>query len=220
MTVQMRIDIYSDTVCPWCFLGKRRFERALAERPHFEPRVAWRPFELNPDLPWEGVDRLEYLAAKMGDAARVAAAQETLLQYGSAIGLDFRFDLIQRMPNTRRSHLLIAHAARAGLQAAVKERIMRAYFQEGVDIGDVDELVRLGIDAGLAEREARSALVLREGQDGVVAAQRHATVLGITGVPTFLFDGQYTISGAQEPAVLTRIFDQVAELAAARDATS
>ena len=219
MTVQMRIDIYSDTVCPWCFLGKRRFELALAERPNFEPRVAWRPFELNPDLPWEGVDRLEYLATKMGDAARVAAAEETLLQHGRAIGLEFRFDLIRRMPNTRRSHLLIAHAGRFGLQAAAKERIMRAYFQEGVDIGDVDELVRLGADAGLSEREARSALVLREGQDGVVAAERHAAVLGITGVPTFIFDGQYTISGAQEPAILTRIFDQVAELAASREAT-
>jgi predicted DsbA family dithiol-disulfide isomerase len=219
MSVQMRIDIYSDTVCPWCVLGKRRFELALAERPHFEPRVVWRPFELNPDLPWEGVDRREYLAAKMGDAARVAAVEETLQRYGQAVGLEYRFDLIRLLPNTRRSHLLIAHAARYGLQSPVKERIMRAYFQEGADIGDVDELVRLGAQSGLSEREARSALVLREGQDGVVAAERHAAALGITGVPTFIFDGQYTISGAQEPAILTRIFDQVAELAAARAAT-
>ena len=93
---------------------------------------------------------------------------------------------------------------------------MRAYFQEGCDIGDVEELVRLGAELGFPERETRAALILREGQDGVVAAERHAGALGITGVPTFVFDGQYTLSGAQEPAVLARTFDQVADLAAAR----
>ena len=220
MSAQMRIDIFSDTVCPWCFIGKRRFELALGQRPQYEPRVAWRPFELNPDLPWEGVERSGYLAAKMGDAARVAAMEALLAQHGEAIGIQFRFDLIERMPNTRRSHLLIAHAARHGLQAKVKDRIMQAYFQEGTDIGDVDALVRLGADSGLPERETRSALVLREGQDGVVAAERHASVLGITGVPTYIFDGQYTISGAQEPTTLAQILDQVTEFAAAREATS
>jgi predicted DsbA family dithiol-disulfide isomerase len=120
------------------------------------------------------------------------------------------------MPNTRRSHLLIAHAGRHGMQGRVKDRIMQAYFQEGVDIGDVEELVRLGAECGLAEREARAALVLREGQDGVVAAERHAAVLGITGVPTFVFDGRYTVSGAQEPESFAKILDQVAEYAVTR----
>jgi predicted DsbA family dithiol-disulfide isomerase len=220
MNPQMRIDIYSDTVCPWCFLGKRRFELALAERRQYEPRVTWRPFELNPDLPWEGVERASYLAAKIGDAARIAAMEEILVRHGEAIGLHFRFDLIKRMPNSRRSHLLIAHAARHGLQAGVKDRVMQAYFQEGVDIGDMEELVRLGVESGLAEREARSALVLREGQDGVVAAERHATAIGISVVPTFIFDGQYTLSGAQEPTNMARILDQVAEFAAAREAAT
>ncbi len=216
----MRIDIYSDTVCPWCFLGKRRFELALAQRPQYEPRVTFRPFELNPELPWEGVERAAYLIAKLGDATRVAAADETLVGLGAAIGLKFRFDLIERMPNTRPSHLLIAHAGRHRLQSAVKDRIMQAYFEEGVDIGDVDELVRLGAECGLAEREARAALILRVGQDGVVAAERHASVLGISGVPTFVFDGQYTISGAQEPEALAKVLDQVAQFAAARQAAS
>jgi predicted DsbA family dithiol-disulfide isomerase len=220
MSAQMRIDIYSDTVCPWCFLGKRRFELALGMRPHYEPRVTWRPFELNPDLPREGVERAGYLASKIGDATRLAAMQETLLRHGEAVGIQFRFDLIKLVPNTRRSHLLIAHAARRDLQGQIKDRVMQAYFQEGIDIGDVEELVRLGVECGLPERETRSALVLREGQDGVVAAERHASVLGITGVPTFIFDGQYTISGAQEPGALAQILDQVAEFAAAREATS
>ncbi|HWJ35011.1 MAG TPA: DsbA family oxidoreductase [Steroidobacteraceae bacterium] len=220
MTAQMRIDIYSDTVCPWCFLGKRRFELALAERPQYEPRVTWRPFELNPDLPWEGVERAGYLAAKIGDAARIAAMEENLLRHGEELGIQFRFDLIERMPNSRRSHLLIAHAGRHGLQARVKDRIMQAYFQEGADIGDAEELVRLGVEVGLSQREVRSALVLREGQDGVVAAERHAAALGISVIPTFIFDGQYTLSGAQEPSNMARILDQVADFASAREAAS
>jgi predicted DsbA family dithiol-disulfide isomerase len=216
----MRIDIYSDTVCPWCYLGKRRFELALAARPHFEPRVTWRPFELNPDVPAEGVDRAAYLAARVGEPAKVAEIHAELERQGRAGGIEFRFDLIERVPNTRRSHLLIAYAARSGRQSAVKERIMRAYFEEGRDIGDIDVLVAMGVEAGLAEHESRSALILRAGQDGVIAAERHAAVLGITGVPTFVFDGQYTISGAQEVGTLTRILDQVADFAAARDVAS
>jgi predicted DsbA family dithiol-disulfide isomerase len=213
----MRIDIYSDTVCPWCYVGKRRFELAMAARPQYEPRVTWRPFELNPDLPIEGVERTAYLTARMGTPERVAEAHSELTRQGEAGGIAFRFDLIERMPNTRRSHLLIAHAARSGRQGVVKERIMRAYFEEGCDIGDIEELVRLGVDAGLAEHDSRSALILREGQDGVIAAERHAAVLKITGVPTFIFDGQYSISGAQEVSILAQVFDQVAEFAAARD---
>jgi predicted DsbA family dithiol-disulfide isomerase len=227
----MRIDIYSDTVCPWCYLGKRRFELAVAARPQYEPRVTWRPFELNPDIPGEGVDRAAFLASRIGSSERVTEIQTELERQGEASGIEFRFDLIQRMPNTRRSHLLIAHAARRGrqtaahgdglrLQAAVKDRVMRAYFEEGCDIGDIEELVRLGVEAGLTERETRSALILRQGQDGVIAAERHAAVLGITGVPTFIFDGQYTISGAQEVGALARVFDQVADFAAARDVAS
>jgi predicted DsbA family dithiol-disulfide isomerase len=132
--------------------------------------------------------------------------------------------LIERMPNTRLSHLLIAHAARSrrqgaihGLAAAVKDRVMRAFFEEGSDIGDIETLVRLGVEAGLVERECRAALILRAGLDGVIAAERHASVLKITGVPTFIFDGLYTISGAQEVGALAGVFDQVAHFAAARD---
>jgi predicted DsbA family dithiol-disulfide isomerase len=212
----VRVDIYSDTVCPWCYLGKRRFELALAARPEYEPRVTWRPFELNPEIPLEGLDYSTYWAAKMAAQPGMAEANADLARLGEASAVQFRFDLIRRVPNTRRSHLLIAHAARCGLQEQVLDRIMRAYFEEGRDIGDPDELVRLGGEAGLVEAEARHALILRRGQDGVVAAQRHAAVLGITGVPTYVFDGQYTISGAQEVAIFARVLDQVAEFANAR----
>jgi predicted DsbA family dithiol-disulfide isomerase len=219
MAASMRIDVFSDTICPWCYLGKRRFELALAERPQYEPRVTWRPFELDADLPLEGVDRAAYFAAKFADKGRLAEAETTLVRLGAAIGMQFRFDLIERVPNTRRSHLLVAHAARYGRQTQVMDRVMRAYFEEGCDIGDLEGLVRLGVESGLADRETRSALVLREGYDGVVAAERHAAVLGITGVPTIIFDGQYTLSGAQEVASLVQVLDQVADYAAAREAT-
>jgi predicted DsbA family dithiol-disulfide isomerase len=216
----MRIDIYSDTVCPWCYLGKRRFDLAVATRPQYEAVVTWRPFELNPDVPVEGVDRETFMAARMPDQARLEQSHAELERLGEASGIQFRFDLIDRIPNTRRSHLLIAHAARFGLQAAVKDRIMRAYFEEGGDIGDPGELVRLAGEVGLSSAEARNALILRVGQDGVVAAERHAAVLGITGVPTYIFDGQYTISGAQEVGIFARVFDQVAEFASTRGVAS
>jgi predicted DsbA family dithiol-disulfide isomerase len=215
----VRVDIYSDTVCPWCFLGKRRLELAVAARPQYEVHITWRPFELNPEVPVEGVDSATFNAAKAVDLERAAETNAELERLGEASGIDFRFDLIQRVPNTRRSHLLIALAARSGLQGAVKDRIMRAYFEEGCDIGDPEELVRLGAEAGLGEGAARNALILRVGQDGVVAAERHAQVLGITGVPTFIFDGTYTISGAQEVQIFARVFDQVAEFAAAKAAS-
>jgi predicted DsbA family dithiol-disulfide isomerase len=214
----MRIDIFSDPICPWCYLGKRRFELAQARRPHLETRISWRPFELNPDLPSEGVLRAWYLANRVSDPKAFAQAQKTLTGLGEAVGIHFRFDLIERIPNTRRAHLMIAHAGRLGLQSQVKERLMRAYFEEGSDIGDVDELARLGAEVGLSEYETRSVFVLRLGHDALVAAERHAASLGFNGVPTFVFDGHYTISGAQETEVLLRVLDQVAGFAATQDA--
>jgi predicted DsbA family dithiol-disulfide isomerase len=220
MSVPMRIDIFSDTVCPWCYLAKRRFELALAERPQFEPRITWRAFELNLDIPPEGVDRQWFVANRVGDPARHARTQDSLISLGLTVGIDFRFDLIRLVPNTRRAHLLILHARRHGLQGQINERIMRAYFQEGCDIGDTEELVRLGVAAGLEENDSRNAIVLRAGQDSVIAAERHAAALGITGVPTYVFDGRYTMSGAQEVNTLIRVLDQVAEMAATRDPKS
>jgi predicted DsbA family dithiol-disulfide isomerase len=216
----MRIDIYSDTVCPWCYLGKRRFELAVAARPQYEPRITWRPFELNPDLPPEGVDQDTFRSVRRQGSERLEESHNELTRLGEASGIQFRFDLIQRVPNTRRSHLLIAHAARSGRQGFVKERLMRAYFEEGCDIGDPDELVRLGVELGFAAAEVRNVVILRAGQDGVVAAERHAAVLGITGVPTYIFDGQYTLSGAQDVAVFARVLDQVAEFTAGRGVAS
>jgi predicted DsbA family dithiol-disulfide isomerase len=171
---------------------------------------------LNPDTPLAGVDRATHLAARGGDATLAAEAQTQLERMGLASGIQFRFDLMTRIPNSRRSHLLIAYAARTGLQAEVKDRILRAYFEEGRDIGEVEELAQIAAAAGLRADEVRRALIVRAGQDGVVAAERHAQVMGITSVPTFIFEGQYTLSGAQEVGVFAQVLDQVAELAGAK----
>ncbi|HEY2683950.1 MAG TPA: DsbA family oxidoreductase [Steroidobacteraceae bacterium] len=215
----MRIDIFSDTVCPWCYLGKRRLHLAVLSRPQYEFSLTWRPFELNPEMPLEGMDRTAYLSLRGLNTPRFIESQNELQRLGAASGIDYRFDLIKRVPNSRFSHLLIAHAARFGLAAEVKERIMKGYFEEGRDIGDVEQLAQLAKDVGLSADRARHALVLRIGQDGVVASERHAHVLGITGVPTFVFDGQYTLAGAQEVGVFAQILDQVAEMASAKGAS-
>jgi predicted DsbA family dithiol-disulfide isomerase len=194
--------------------------RQAAFRARLGCAPALRTLHQLPDLPWDGIERAGHVAAKAGDPSQIADAQAALVRHGEAVGLQFRFDLIERLPNTRRSHLLIAHAGRNGLAAEVTERVMQAYFEEGRDIGDTEELVRLAVEAGLAEREARAAVVLREGQDGIVAAERHATVLGISGVPAFIFDRQYSVSGAQEVEAFVRVIDQVVELAASRELAS
>ncbi len=213
----MRIDVYSDTVCPWCFLGKRRLELAVASRPQYDIQARWRPFELNPDIPWDGVPRAHFFASRGITAEKAAETDAELVRLGAASGIQFRFDLIRRIPNTRYSHLLVAYAARHGRQGEVKDRIMRGYFEEGVNIGDVDELARLGAEVGLPAAECRHALIIRSGQDGVVAAERHAMLLGITGVPSFIFDGQYTISGAQEVPIFAQVLDQVAQFASDKE---
>jgi len=215
----MRIDIYSDTVCPWCYLGKRRFELALAARPEYEPRVTWRPFELNPIFPSTAGP-----CGLPGRPPRGRAARRGGAGRAHAPGRGQRHRISIRIDRTHAEHAPFPPVDRACGPIQPPGRRQGAghagYFEEGCDIGDIDELVRLAVDSGLSERESRSAIVLREGQDGVIAAERHAGVLGITGVPTFVFDGQYTISGAQEVGTMTRILDQVAGYAAARDVAS
>jgi predicted DsbA family dithiol-disulfide isomerase len=213
MSPILRIDVYADTVCPWCYLGKRRLDATLASRTQHPARVTWRPFELNPDLPAEGVDRRAFLDARVADRKAYEEAEAALVELGRAAGIEFRFDRITRLPNSRRSHVLLAHAARLGLQGELLERLWRAYFTEGCDVGDLDELVRLGVEAGLEERDVVRTLVLRRGQDGVLAAERHALAIGLTGVPAFVLNGEYFGAGAREPAELAAAIDQVTALA-------
>lgn len=211
----MKVEIYSDTVCPWCYIGKRRFERALGMRPDIELDVQWLPFELNPGLPESGVEREAYLARKFGHRQRVHAMQAQLRELGSSLGLDFHFERAVRMPNTRLSHELLQFALAAGRQDEVGEALFKAYFEDGVDIGDRARLVEVGATAQLDAKDLEHALTSRRHLSEVEALERQAHEWGISGVPTFIFDRNYAVSGAQETDVFVQVFDRLRRVARA-----
>jgi len=192
------IDVVSDVVCPWCFIGKRHLEAALAGLPEaIGAVVRWHPFELNPDLPAEGVDRKGYLEAKFGGPVRAAEIYARVREAGTRAGLDFRFDAIARQPNTREAHRLIAWAQSRGDAGPLVERLFRAYFQEGRYLGDRDTLAALAADAGCDAGAARAWLESGLGADEIAEAEMRVRALGISGVPFFIFDGRVGLSGAQ-----------------------
>lgn len=210
----MQIDIISDTVCPWCFIGKRRLERALAARPDLEAEITWRPFQLNPEMPAGGLDREAYLEAKFGGAERARHIYDAIRAAGVGEDIDFAFDRIARTPNTVDSHRLIRWSESAGAQDAVVENLFRRYFVEGADIGDHEVLAEVAEEAGMdAQLVAR---LLAEGQDLDLVRKEDAVArqMGIGGVPYFIVARKYAVSGAQDPS----IFLQVLDLAAREDA--
>ncbi|WP_043361636.1 DsbA family oxidoreductase [Belnapia sp. F-4-1] len=195
-----RIDVVSDAICPWCWIGKRNLEGALAlladEGERFE--VHWRAFQLNPDMPAEGVDRASYRAAKFGSEARGRELDAQVATAGRAAGLEFRHDLMQRTPNTIAAHRLIHWAGERSLalQSAVKEAIFRAYFQEGRDIGQPEVLAALAGEAGLDAEAAAAFLASSEGAEEIRAEDAGFRQMGLSGVPTFALDGHVLFSGA------------------------
>lgn len=206
----MLVEIFYDTICPWCYVGKRRFERALDARPALGVDLRWRPYELNPDLPVEGADRAEYMQRRFGDVNRFAGAHAQLEALGRDLGFEFHFDRIQRMPNTRRSHALIAYAAVEGKQRECADRVMHAYFSAGLDIGDVDVLATLANELGLDVEAARLAVQDEALHAQIATVEQQARDAGITGVPAYVFASRYLVSGAQESAVFEQVLDTVA----------
>ena len=217
-TPAMRVAIVSDTICPWCYIGKRRFERARSGRPA-DLAVEWRPFQLNPDMPAEGVDRRRYMVAKFGSEERVAEIFGTIEQAGAAEGIRFVFDRIARTPNTVDSHRLIAFAGERGVQDQVVEALFRRYFEQGEDIGDGAVLVAAGVDGGLDEDEVRRFLAGSDGMEAVRRESESASRMGISGVPCFVFEDRYAVSGAQAPDVFERAFELAAAAAGTPDAS-
>jgi predicted DsbA family dithiol-disulfide isomerase len=204
----MQIDIVSDTVCPWCFIGKRRIERAMALRPDVQFDVMWRPYRLDPNIPREGVDRRAYLKAKFGDSPRTSAMGDAIRSEGANEGITFAFDKIARSPNTLDSHRLIRWSASAGVQNDIVENLFRAYFIEGRDIGNSTVLSEIAGKAGMDEELVASLLA---GDADLASVEREAGLaneMGITGVPTFIFDSKFMISGAREAELLVRIIDR------------
>lgn len=203
----MRFDIFSDVVCPWCYIGKRRFARALSQRPDIQAEVAWRAFQLNPDLPRDGMDRAEYVAMKFGSGRRAEEIYRRVTEAGVAEGIDFRFESIKRTPNTTEAHRLLLYAAGGGAQDAVLDRLFVGYFTEGADIGDRDALASLAGEAGLEAEPIRRFLAGDQGREQVMQDLTLAYRMGITGVPCFILDGRYALPGAHEPEAFQPMFD-------------
>jgi predicted DsbA family dithiol-disulfide isomerase len=203
------IDIVSDAICPWCFIGKRRLERALADAGDLEVRVGWRPFQLNPDMPREGMDRKEYLARKFGGDGRARSLYRSVIEAGASEGIAFNFDAMQRTPNTINAHRLIDRAGRLGQQDEAVEVLFRTYFLEGRDIGSIDVLVDVARAAELDAEQMRSYLESEEDVERIAAEDAMARKMGINGVPCFIFNRSYAISGAQEPAVFRQVFERL-----------
>ena len=203
----MRFDIFSDIVCPWCYIGKRRFARALTLRPDIQPEVAWRAFQLNPDLPRDGMDRAEYVAMKFGSGRRSEEIYKRVTEAGIAEGIDFRFDKIKRTPNTTDAHRLLLYAQGAKAQEAVVDRLFVGYFTEGADIGDTETLTALAGEAGLETDPVRRFLVTEQGREQVMEDLSLAYKMGITGVPCFILEGRYALPGAHEPEAFQPLFD-------------
>ena len=205
----MHVAIVSDTICPWCYIGKRRFERAQAGRPT-DLAVEWRPFQLNPDMPAEGIDRMRYLIAKFGSEERVAEIFSAIEQAGEAEGIEFVFERIARTPNTVDSHRLIEYAGARKAQDGVVESLFHRYFEQGEDISDRSVLTAAGVDGGLDEDELRRYLDGSDGVEDVKKESEAASRAGISGVPCFIFEGRYAVSGAQPPDVFERVFELTA----------
>lgn len=206
----MRIDVFSDVVCPWCFVGKRRLEQALAAAKVADAEVHWHAFQLNPDLPAGGVDRRQYLESKFGPGA-AERIHARLDEVGKDAGIDFQFDKIERSPNTRDAHRLLWLAGTQGEQNGLKEALMKAYFLEGRDVGDRAVLAELAAAAGVTG-DVPAFLAGEGGQQEVQEDLATAARLQISGVPFFIFEGRYALAGAQPPEVFAQA------LAAARDA--
>ena len=199
------VDVVSDVVCPWCYIGKRRLETALerlvAEDAGAVPEVRWHPFQLNPDLPPDGIDRRDYLTAKFGGPERAAAINARVQAAAQSSGLDLALDDIRRQPNTLDAHRLIAWSQKqpGTIADRLVERLFRAHFIEGRFIGDHDELARLAADAGADAAAARAMLASDALREEVASADVRARRMGVQGVPFFIFAGAVALSGAHEP---------------------
>ena len=203
----LMIEVYSDVVCPWCYVGKRRLERALSDSKDLvQPAITWRPFQLNPTMPKEGLERTAYLEAKFGSLDAFRQMEEHVLAAGAEEQIAFAFGKIVRTPNTFLAHRLIWYAGQEGCQNAIVDSLFKGYFEEGVDIGSLSVL------AQLAERAGLKAAPFFEGQDGTAEVKAEESAghrLGIRSVPYFLLNGTYALSGAQPPDRFVAAFKKV-----------
>ena len=205
----LKIDIVSDVVCPWCYIGKRRIENALALVPDVPVEVHWRPFFLNPWVPREGISREEYLTTKFGSVDAYKGIAGRVVTAADEEGLTYRPDLVKRQPNTIDCHRLIHWAEAVGKAAEMKQRLMELYFRDGGDLTAIDVLVQAAADCGLDPDDVRRRLATDEDVALVSSQAQEASDKGISGVPTFVFAQKYAVSGAQPADLLARAIRQV-----------
>jgi len=204
------LDIFSDPVCPWCYIGKANLDRALEQIGDHPFRIEWHPFQLNPDLPRGGADRRDYLAAKFGGKMAAARAYAQVMEAGVAAGLEINIDRIERQPNTLDAHRLIHWAGLEGRQNAVVAALFRAYFRDGQDIGDPAVLAALAGSAGMDSDVVARLLASEADRDDLAARDADARSKGVRAVPTFLIARQYVVSGAQPPDLWRKVADDIA----------
>jgi predicted DsbA family dithiol-disulfide isomerase len=214
--MMIRLDIFSDPVCPWCYIGKANLDRALEAHADHPFRIEWHPFQLNPDMPPEGVDKHDYLAAKFGED-RLVQMHLRLKEASRAAGAEIDPDTPRRMPNTLDAHRLIHWAGLEGRQTAVVSAIMRAYWREGRDIGNAGVLADIAAAAGMDRALTARLLASDADADDIRARDADARAKGVSAVPTFLIAQQYVVSGAQPPEVWGRVIEELVEKAKAAD---
>jgi predicted DsbA family dithiol-disulfide isomerase len=210
MSAALTIDVISDVVCPWCYIGKRFLEQALALKPEIPVEVRFRPYFLNPWVPREGISREEYLITKFGSVARYNSNNNRVVEAAAAAGLTYNRDLIKRQPNTLDCHRLIHWAGQAGKAPAMKQRLMELYFSEGGDLTKAEVLVGAAVDCGLDADEVRTLLASQQDVDTVEREAQSAKEAGIDGVPCFIIGGTIALSGAQPPDYLAAAIERAA----------
>jgi predicted DsbA family dithiol-disulfide isomerase len=214
--MMIRLDIFSDPVCPWCYIGKANLDRALEAHADHPFRIEWHPFQLNPDMPAEGVDKYDYLAAKFGED-RLVQMHLRLKEASRAAGAEIDPDTPRRMPNTLNAHRLIHWAGLEGRQTAVVSAIMRAYWREGRDIGNAAVLADIAAAAGMDPAVTARLLASDADADDIRARDSDARAKGVSAVPTFLIAQHYVVSGAQPPEVWARVIEELVEKANTAD---
>ncbi len=208
----MQLDVISDTVCPWCYIGKKRLDRAMAawDRKDVTIAVDWRPYQLDPTIPAEGVDRQKYMEKKFG-TERAKSAGKVIAEYGEMEGINFAFDKIKRSPNTLDSHRLVKWAGSAGKQLEAVELLFKRYFEDGADVGSHGVLLEVAADIGMDKDQVRNLLESDTDRKVIEYEDHMAREMGVTGVPFFLFEKKFSVVGAQEVDTLTKVFSRVQE---------
>ena len=209
MADRFTIDVVSDVICPWCFLGKRRLDAALAAL-DMDVFIRWRPYMLDPTIPPQGLDRHEYMLNKFG-AEKLKTIHDPLIEAGKELDVPYHFDLITRTPNTLDAHRLIRWSHTVERQNEMVERLFMAYWSEGKDVGNRDVLAACAGEAGINAQQIRELLDTEQDVEETRAEIQHATNIGVTGVPTFIMAQSYALVGAQSPAVLVDAISRVAK---------